>query len=61
MLSTSYSLHEMHKTALEHTELVQKQRKQWHDSHIIRKQFQVGDWELLYDSHFKDMLGKLKT
>ena len=37
------SLDEMCKATLEHTKLVQKQRKQWHDSHIINKQFQVGD------------------
>ena len=55
------SLDEMHKATLEHTKLVQKQRKQWHDSHIINKQFQVGDWALLYDSRFKDMPGKLQT
>ena len=55
------SLDEMHRTTLEHTELVQKLRKQWHDSHIIRKQFQVGDWALLYDSYFKDMPGKPQT
>ena len=53
------SLDEMQKVALEHTELVQKQRKQWHDSHIISKKFHVGDWALLYDSQFKDMSGKL--
>ena len=31
------SLDEMRKTTLEHTELVQKLRKHWHDSQIIRK------------------------
>ena len=31
------SLDEMQKTTLEHTKIVQKQRKQWHDSHIINK------------------------
>ena len=44
------SLDEMHKATLKHIELVQKQRKQWHDSHIIYTKFQVGDWALLYDS-----------
>ena len=31
------SLDEMWKTTLEHTKIIQKQRKQWHDSHIINK------------------------
>ena len=53
------SLDEMCKTTLEHTELVQKPRKQCHDSHIIIKQFQVGDSTLLYDSRFKDIPGTL--
>ena len=53
------SLDEMRKASLEHTKLVQKKKKQWHDSHIINKQFQVGDWALLYDFQFKDMPGKL--
>ena len=55
------SLDEMHKAALKHTKLIQRQSKKWHDSHIISKQFQVYDWALLYDSRFKDMLGKLQT
>ena len=55
------SLVEMHKATLEHSKLIQKQRKKWHDSHIINKQFQVGDWALLYDSRFKDMPSKLQT
>ncbi len=51
----------MHNTALQHTKIIQKKRKIWPDSHISNKQFQVGDWALLYDSRFKDMLGKLQT
>ena len=53
------SLDEMRKNSLEHTKIVQKKRKQWHDSHIINKQFQIGNWALLYDSKFKDMPRKL--
>ena len=37
------SLDEMHKATLECTKIIQKQRKQWHDSHISNKQFKVGD------------------
>lgn len=55
------SLDEMHKSTLEHIEIIQKKRKQWHDSHIKNKKFQVGDWAFLYDSRFKELPGKLHT
>lgn len=55
------SLDEMRKTALERTEIIQQQRKKWHDAHISNKQFQVGDWALLYNSRFKENPGKLQT
>ena len=45
--------------ALLHTEVVQLQRKIWHDRNIREKQFQEGDWELLYDSRYKNFRGKL--
>jgi len=47
--------------ALLHTEIVQLQRKTWHDEHIKEKQFQEGYWTLLYDSRFKYFKGKLRT
>ena len=47
--------------ALLHTEVVQLQRKIWHDKNIKEKQFQEGDWTLLYDSRYKDFKGKLRT
>ena len=41
---------------------VQKAReKAWHDRHIKKKQFQIGDLVLLYDSKFMKFLGKFKT
>ena len=51
------SLDEVCRDALECTEIIKKKRKEWHDFHIINKQFQVCDWALLYDSRFKDMPG----
>eukprot|EP00253_Pinus_taeda_P021134 PITA_21134 len=51
--------HRMH--ALLHSEVVQLQRKIWHDQHLNDKQFQSGDWALLYDSRHKDFKGKLRT
>ena len=46
--------------ALLHSEVVQLQRKIWHDRHLNEKQFQSGDWALLYDSRYKDFKGKLR-
>eukprot|EP00253_Pinus_taeda_P033179 PITA_33179 len=47
--------------ALIHIEIVQLQRMILHDKHIKEKQFQEGDWALLYDSRYKDFKGKLRT
>eukprot|EP00253_Pinus_taeda_P014502 PITA_14502 len=47
--------------ALLHSEVVQLQRKIWHDRHLNEKKFQLGDWALLYDSRYKDFKGKLRT
>ena len=47
--------------ALLHTKVVQLQRKIWYDKNIKEKQFQDGDWALLYDSRYKDFKGKLRT
>lgn len=44
-----------------HSDVVQLQRKIWHDRHIKEKQFQEGDWALLYDSRYNDFKGKIRT
>ena len=54
-------LDEFEMQALLHTEVTQLQRKIWHDTNIKDKQFQEGDWALLYDSRYKDFKGKLMT
>lgn len=54
-------LDEFRMQALLHTEIVQFQRKIGHDKHIKEKQFQEGDWALLYDSRYKDFKGKPRT
>ena len=54
-------LDEQRVQALRHSEVVQLQRKIWHDQHLKEKQFQPGDWALLYDSRYKDFKGKLRT
>ena len=43
------------------TTMIQQQRSKWHDKTIKHKQFQKGNWALLYDSWFKEFQGKLRT
>eukprot|EP00253_Pinus_taeda_P011944 PITA_11944 len=54
-------LYELRMQALLHSEVTQLQRKVWHDRHLNDKQFQLGDWALLYDSRHKDFKGNLRT
>ena len=42
-------------------EVVQLQRKVWHDNNIKENTFQEGYWVLLYDSRFKYFKGNLMT
>ncbi|XP_057837638.1 uncharacterized protein LOC131047863 [Cryptomeria japonica] len=55
------ALDEIRKSALQHTKSVQNQRMKWHDHHIKDKSFKLSDWDLLYDSRYKDNLGNLQT
>ena len=36
-------------------------RAKWHDKFIKQKQFNIGDWALLFDSRYKNFKGKLTT
>jgi hypothetical protein len=47
--------------AIHQTTMIQQQRTKWHDKIIKHKQFQKGNWALLYDSQFKQFQGKLRT
>ena len=42
-------LDEVRQDALQQTTMVQQQRTKWHDKFIKKKEFQVGDWALLFD------------
>ena len=46
---------------MERITMIQHQRRQWRDKLIKRKEFQVGDWALLFDSKFKDYKAKLTS
>jgi hypothetical protein len=54
-------LDEIIQYSLQRTTLIQEQMTKWHDKHIKKKSFQLGDWALLYDSRFKNFKGKLST
>lgn len=54
-------LSDLRMQTLLHTEVIQLQRKVWHDRNIKEKDFQEGDSTLLYDSRFKDFKRKLMT
>jgi hypothetical protein len=60
-LSQLNALDEYRMKALFNTEVMQQQRKDWHDKKIKYKKFKEGDWAPLYDSRFKDFKGKLMT
>eukprot|EP00253_Pinus_taeda_P011043 PITA_11043 len=47
--------------AIHQTTMIQQQRTKWHDKTIKQKQFQKGNWALLYDSRFENFQGKLRT
>lgn len=55
------ALDEWRKMVVQQIELIQNQREKWHDKYIKEKKFKDGDWALLYDSRYKDAMGKLQT
>ena len=54
-------LDEVRQDPLQQTTMVQQQRIKCHHKFIRKKEFQVGDWALLFDSKFKYFKGKLTT
>jgi hypothetical protein len=54
-------LEEKRLDAIQQTTIIQQQRSHWHNKNIKNKQFQKGNWALLYDSRFKEFQGKLRT
>ncbi|KAL0313052.1 UNVERIFIED_CONTAM: hypothetical protein Sradi_5704500 [Sesamum radiatum] len=54
-------LEEMRLDAYENTRLYKEKTKAFHDSFILRKQFDVGQKVLLYNSRLKLMPGKLRS
>ncbi|XP_059078067.1 uncharacterized protein LOC131876641 [Cryptomeria japonica] len=55
------ALDELRKMVVQHKEIIQHQHAKWHDKYIKERKFKSGDWALLYDSRYKDTMGKLHT
>ena len=54
-------LDELRQDSLHQATMIQHQRDKWHDKFIKKNKFKAGDWELLFDSRFKDFRGKFCT
>lgn len=54
-------LDEIKMESMHHTKIIQKQRTKWNDHFIKTKEFSVSDWDLLYDSKYKDYEGKIQS
>jgi hypothetical protein len=54
-------LDELRIEAYENAKIYKERTKKWHDAHIHRKEFKVGDKLLLFDSRLKLFPGKLRS
>ena len=54
-------LDEFRNEAYENARIYKEKTKAWHDNHIARKEFEVGQQVLLFNSRLKLFLGKLKS
>jgi len=52
-------LEEFRNEAYENSKLYKERTKRWHDKHIFRREFKIGQKVLLYNSHLKLFPGKL--
>ncbi|KAL3520013.1 hypothetical protein ACH5RR_018162 [Cinchona calisaya] len=53
-------LDEFRRETYESARIYKEKTKAWHDKHILRKEFKLGDLVLLYNSRIKLFPGKLK-
>ena len=56
-----HALEELRRDAYENARIYKERTKAWHDKHIVKKEFKVGDKVLLYNSRLKLFPGKLKS
>ena len=53
------SLDEWRTQAYENSKLFKEKVKRWHDKRIQKREFKVGEYVLLYNSHYRFFVGKL--
>ena len=54
-------LDEFRLEAYENAKLYKERTKRWHDKHLVRRDFKIGNKVLLYNSRLKLFLGKLRS
>ena len=54
-------LEEFRNEAYENAKIYKEKMKAWHDKHIAKKEFKLGQRVLLFNSRLKLFLGKLKS
>jgi len=54
-------MEEFRNEAYENAKIYKERTKQWHDRHIQRREFELGQQVLLYNSHLRLFPGKLKS
>ena len=54
-------LEEMHNDSYENVKIYKEKAKRWHDKHLLRKEFKVGDKVLIFNSRLKLFLSKLRS
>ena len=54
-------LEELRNEAYDNAKIYTDKPKKWHDKRIMRREFKMGDFVLLYNSRIKFFLGKLKS
>ena len=56
-----HELEELRQGAYENAKLYKEKTKLWHDKHILRREFKVGDLVLLFNSRLRLFAGKFKS
>ena len=54
-------LEEFRNEAYENMKIYKEKTKVWHNKNIVRKEFEAGQWVLLFNSRLKLFQGKLKS
>ena len=54
-------MEEFHNIAYENARIYKKRTKRWHDKHIMSRDFKKGQKVLLFNSHLRLFLGKLRS